>query len=430
MRSRAFAVVLVLLLAAALALWRLRTPFVSSGGGAGSASEPKPSGSSSATNTASPGKDPLPVPDPPSAKWRGLRLLVAGAAAADPEHPWTEYIRKREATREEWSHPSINLDLKDTPLSDLPGVFSAGAGLAVRVDPLCAPQDKTTTFKISELAADQALDLIVKMAGLRTTVGSDGVMWVVPPDGRAACEPEFIDDLRRWENAARRRVPSDDSDVTPPETLKSYAAQRERVEIVNVPFRDALTTLSKTFGLRILVQANAGTADATEALYKSSVTLVHEAVTMEEALREILAPVGKVCELTRNNVIIRSQSELEEEVKRQLEHQNERRKKAAVLQALRNRLIRLDGSFLTAQDIAVEAAKQAGIGVMLDPLLSASAARWEAVDAELTLGALMEALAAGAKCACELHEARWPGFDPEIEGWTLWLFSAPPVSPK
>lgn len=286
------------------------------------------------------------------------------------------------------------------------------------------------TFKISELAANQALDLIVKMAGLRLTVGNDGVMWVVAPEGRAACEPEFIEDLRRWENAARRRVTSDDSDVTSPETLKSYAAQRERVEIVNVPFRDALTTLSNTFGLRILIQANAGTADATEALCKTSVTLVQEAVTMEEALREILTPVGKVCELTRNNVIIRSQSELEEELKRQLEHQNARRKQTAALQAVRNRLIRLDGSPLTAQDIAVEAAKQAGIGVMLDPLLSASAARWEAAEAELTLGALMEALATGAKCVCELHEARWPGFDPEVEGWTLWLFSSPPVLPK
>ena len=85
--------------------------------------------------------------------------------------------------------------------------------------------------------------------------------------------------------------------------------------------------------------------------------------------------------------------------------------------------VHLNGSPLTAMDLATEAAKQCGLDLKVDPVLQRSAARWEAVEAEVTLGQVMDAIAKGTGGECQIRSAIWPDWEGDKEGYTLWLFA-------
>lgn len=135
----------------------------------------------------------------PTARRRGLwRLPVDEAArlgASTSGHPWDDYIRLREKVLADWAWRQIELDLKGTPVSALPGIVSTATGLVLRIDP-AVNGDLTLEFH-EGLAADEVLRRTEDRwpFHLRVSVGADGIALLAPPDARSESEPEFILEL-------------------------------------------------------------------------------------------------------------------------------------------------------------------------------------------------------------------------------------------
>ncbi|MBI2923183.1 MAG: hypothetical protein HYY18_19175 [Planctomycetes bacterium] len=415
-----------MLLLCALVLWRLRAshddaepPASAPGAGATPAA-----GSGSAANGTGDAKTPPPDGAPPAGKWRGLRLLEPGSVpkeAAPPPHPWAAYLEMREATFRRMDETLVSLDVEKVAFADLPGTLGAAGGLVVRIDPACAPGYPTLTIRTHSLNARSTLSLIASYFSLRMAVGVDGVTWLVPREGRAECEPEFMPDLLRWEDALERESRSPEAEKAEgAATLAAMRDKRARVELVEVTLKEALQTLERTFGVPV---EDRRSGDPPES---ERVTIVQESVTLEEALREILAPLEMGTFVDGNKVELHLRSEIEEFAESDKFSAEHEKQKDARKNELLARKVTLNGCPLSAEDLAAETAKQAGFPVVLDPLLRTSSARWEAVEAELTAGEVLRAIEAGAGCKCRLRDSNWPEYG-EGDSWKLWVFWKTPA---
>lgn len=345
--------------------------------------------------------------------WRGLRLLEGAGPPPAGEHPWTSYAKSRDAALKAWADARVTLDLTHGALTDLTGAVGAAAGLVLRVDPACARLN-LGLFRFDNEPADAVLARLRGYEALRVTVGSDGVVWIVPRAGRAACEPDFVADLGRWEQSLQAMKAAPQAHADNSHILAAMKEKRARVELVRVPVAEAARILTETYGVRV-EDRRAGPPKS------DTVTVVRESATLEEVLQEMLPPLDLGTFVDSQGVEIHSRSDLDEWLAAEKEGAARLAGTDLLSEDLGRRIVRLHGSPLTPDDLASEAAKQAGLGLRLDPLLRSSPARWEAVDAELTLGELLREMERGADCQCRVRAAGWPDALRPAEPPELWV---------
>lgn len=417
-----------ILLLCALVLWRLRAPRDDAGPvGAGPRAAETCVGPAIASEGPGDAKAAPRGANLRGDHWRGLRLLDSGSVpkeAAPRPHPWAGYLEMRAATFRRWDETPVSFDEDTLSLNELPGAFGTSSGLVMRIDPACVPRYPITLVETHNPNARSALERISNTFGLRLTVGVDGLIWVVPEEGLADCEPEFMPDLRRWEQALERESRnSREETVESGATRAAMREKRARVELVRVTLEQALQTLERTFGV-LLEDRRSGDPPQGE-----RVTIVQESVTLEEALREILAPLEMGTYVDGSLVELHHLSDLAELAAIEASSAKSEKAKEAARSELLARKVTLNGCPLSAEDLAAETAKQAGIPVALDPLLRTSSARWEAVEAELTVGEVLRAIEAGAGCKCRLRDSNWPDYV-EGDSWKLWVFWNAPAPEK
>ncbi|KAF0241127.1 MAG: hypothetical protein FD180_4606 [Planctomycetota bacterium] len=361
---------------------------------------------------------------------RGLwRLSVEEAArlgATKAPHPWTDYLKLRDEVFASWAGKEIELDLNDTPFTDLPAILGTATGLVLRIGR--ATSDKKTHLLHGSFTAAEALRSIANVAYVRFTVGADGIASLAPLHERGETEPAFAEELMAWDRAVQRR----DEEAPDPEDAAKLAALHERlqspatqrVEIVRKSVRQALAELSELFDVDFAyphIRSDRGP------LWYEEVTFVSDGATLKEALKAVLTPhkYGFRVEPYGLELHLTDGTETEPEMAgREKDVQADRR---AGISKMRETRVKLDGSPLAAEDIAVECARQAGIPVHLDPRLGASPARWKAVEADLPLGGVLDEVAAGTGGGWELRRAGWPkAGEYESDGWVLWFFAARP----
>ncbi len=129
---------------------------------------------------------------------------------ADPEsppHPLDAEIAARAERWKVWRTTKADLNYTDRPLDEVLADLATRYGLKFLISPGLELHDKTVTFKVVELAADQTLDLIFKMADLDWVLTADGTM-VVLPNGADASEWEKRDsaELQEMETAQAERT--------------------------------------------------------------------------------------------------------------------------------------------------------------------------------------------------------------------------------
>lgn len=431
-RIAAFAAAAVAALAIA---WLLhRRPGEPGSGDGGSASRDSAAAKDSATREASAEAKPDPsklVANP--AKRRGLWLLPPDPNATPlPEHPWLDYIRKRDAVRATWAAAKVSLQLDDVSLSTLQGSFGASSGLVLKLDPAVAAINQGVTFRIQDLAADQGLTLLAMASGTRATVGADGFMWLVPAEGRAACEPAFAQDLARWERGRTQ--------LWPPRTgaaghLKEALETPRRLSLVQVPLADAIDQIEREWDVRIrssLWNDSRKPGDPGEQVpatadrpahdpSQTPVTLVRESVTLLEALRELIAAEDLLMFIDASSIDLYTKAESEDESSFYHDRKIDSTQEDVALVALRDTVVRLDGTPLTAEQILLSTAQQAGFTVMTTPSLSLRPERWEAVEAELKVSEVLYAVFLPTAFRFVFKPEGWPDPVPEPHAaWRLW----------
>jgi type II secretory pathway component HofQ len=122
----------------------------------------------------------------------GLRATKAPAEA------------QSQAIRDRMSSIKISLNFTDTPLPEVVSFMSEVTQLNMVIDRKLIedPDAKTVTFRVDELAFDQALDLIMKMANLGTQV-QDGVVVITSREkveadaAKAAAEKKALSEARK-----------------------------------------------------------------------------------------------------------------------------------------------------------------------------------------------------------------------------------------
>ncbi len=358
---------------------------------------------------------------------RGLWLLPPGdvTPSASPEHPWLDYIRKRDATLAAWRSTRVTKDLDTVAITDLPAAISTCTGLVLKLDPAVAASDTVLPFRWADAIAWDALRWSLNCTDFRFVVGTDGYLWVVPPYGRAVSEPEFAAELAQWETEAGLARGIYGKRVDGPSAELQGALQvKQRVQVVRRPLKEAVKELAALYDVRIEIPEFDPPGPG------EPVSVLGDSMTLAEALDEVLVPLGLGWQAWGERIDI----DRKDEVDRWRRIEQKRREALRVEKARQTELlafrIKLDGSPLTAEQIAACAAQQAGIAFQVDPFLCLSAARWAAVEADLSLAEVLAALDSGGDCQYGLSKVRSVVAPYEEGKWTLLILTRPQEIPK
>ncbi|MBI2921963.1 MAG: hypothetical protein HYY18_12825 [Planctomycetes bacterium] len=428
-REAMLAAVLLAAVVAALLLARKRGEERAEARASGVARQAGPPSESPAPRAAggNPGDDPLGTKPEPRRRglWRLEPEEAARLGASNLPHPWTDYLDLREEVFAAWAGKRLELDLKDTPFTDLPAILGAATGLVLRIDPGVLG-DGPATLRGS-FTAVEALRAIARARYVRFTVGTDGIACLAPLDSPAETEPAFAAELMVWDRAVWRR----ETEAPDPEEEKEAAAVRKRlqdpekhgVEIVRQPLRAALWKISEIYGVEFdypHIRSDRGP------LWEEEVTFVSEGATLREALKAILTPHRYAFRVSSYGLELTITDEIRDDPEIEDWAETELKRRRAGIAKVREVRVRLDGCPLAAGDIVAECARQGGFPCRLDPRLGASPTRWKAVEAEMALGAVLDEAAAGTGGAWELRRAGWPeAGEYESAGWVLWFYATP-----
>lgn len=356
-----------------------------------------------------------------------FRLLEGAEAsarnAARVRHPWAAYLRMSDEVMRTWSGTCIDLNFCDAPLQEVIAWLTQRYGLIARLDPEVATRNITVTFRVCELGADHALDLMLRMADLRWTIGSDGELWITAREGVSACEPPFVKDLgQASRDCAQARGAAEPRVEAPDDVAARSKVESARFDgsIVRQPLMFAMEELSGKAELRFEFTRSA--RDLVDG--GAAGTVVGERMTLPAALGELLVPLGLGWRIRHGRILVETKEEQAEEA--------EAERVAAEVEAtnrletarLRARVVKLAGDALAVEDVARQAGGQLGIPVFVDPRLLDCDALWSADGGARTMGEVLDALAAGAPLTWSWQPLYEFEDDKVVDrGWRLWLFS-------
>lgn len=129
------------------------------------------------------------------------------ADPASPPHPLDAEIAASAERWKPWRMTKTDLNYTDRPLNEVLEDLAKRYGLKFNILPGLMLEDKTVTFKVDQLAADQTLDLIFKMSDLKWVLTPDGTMVVMAPDADATpWEAQDSPELRDMEATLAERL--------------------------------------------------------------------------------------------------------------------------------------------------------------------------------------------------------------------------------
>ncbi|MEK7466748.1 MAG: hypothetical protein AAB074_04965 [Planctomycetota bacterium] len=394
-------ILVVLVLAAALALLlalRLRNPVNAESSPENSAPRSKETSAASPSVIEEPG---VKAPASPAAvKLHGLRLLAREEAEA---RGWAAPVLVKtpaeiigEATWQKWAATPISINLTDAPLADLVADLMQRYGLLAKIDEEYVDvESHTVTFRVEELAADQAVDLILKMADLAWFVDTQGTLWITTKDRAREIAAERAPVLSKAVQFTASCIRgSGRSTKDQPSLAERRAAWMKgrtvTVSIANKPLLEAVEELARAGGLEIYSWSEAAQKAVALAPIAS---VIGENLPLDATLESLLAPAGLGLDLwggDRGQIETRAELEaFEEWEKFAKECAKEEAKERAAFSA---RKVRIEGKVLTLKAVAAQLEAQLGERVIVMPALENIHAVWEADGLEQTAGEVLDIL--------------------------------------
>lgn len=355
---------------------------------------------------------------PESPRLRGLRLVdSARIPARTTASQETTDERIRREVRQKWADVKVDLNYCDEPLEKVVAEVSAKTGLSLRIDPVLDASLHTVTFKVSELAADQALSLILMMADVAWAIDARGDAWVTTKD--RVSEYTGVDPLaNRVLKFSRTLLLTETSGEVPVpgRVRRPVADKRISVSLVHKPLREALDQLQELAGEKFHFSEGIG-----QLLDRAPVvSLIEEDIRVEDALSRLLGTSGLTyLDLFGGMILTTTEAEYWVDIfTRSSEVDKER---ARELSDLRRRRVAVKGELMTLAEVAAQVSVQVGMPVRLE-LDRPCAAYWESDGLEQSLGEVLDLLAEGGGAAW-----RWgPEVDPDTYESTepmIWFLS-------
>lgn len=429
--KRTFAVLAAILLLALIAglLWKRRSADEPAAAGKPDAAA---GGASSKTTAPGPKVDPDPATaaSDPAPQLHGLRRLPLETAKA---RGWTPPPLPPELsdpvllTYKRLRLTSIDLNSTDQPLPELLRELDTKYGLRMRLDPSLDADSKTVTFRVQSLAADQAIDLVMKMADLAYVVDAAGEIWITTRDRVAQLAAPRPPDPEPWtwtfgfirwqQEAAPQGVAEGPRD--PP-----WKGKKVTVSIVRRPLAEAWDALADALELEQQWGAAFWKRETrAKAAAAVPVSLVAEEMPAEQAVAEILRDSGLELDANMSGAndlltaeAARQRRETREAVRR------ERVEDAQEQAAFRLRRVRIRGEVLTASDVAGQVAAQLGVTPRIAPEVALCPALWESDGLEQPAGEVLDILARDGELLWRWHgEADHSDWDRHSGPRCLWV---------
>lgn len=322
---------------------------------------------------------------------------------------------------------SIDLNSTDQPLPELLRELDTKYGLRMRLDPAIEADSKTVTFRVQALAADQAIDLVLKMADLAYAIDAAGDIWITTRDRVAPLaaprppDPEpwtWTFSFIRWQHEAAPQG-AGEGPRDPP-----WKGKKVTVSIVRRPLAEAWDALAEALELeQQWTTAFWKRETRAKAAAAMPVSLVAEEMPAEQAVAEILRDSGLELDANMSGAndlltaeAARQRRETREAVRR------ERAEDAQEQAAFRLRRVRIRGEVLAASDVAGQVAAQLGVTLRVAPEVALCPALWESDGLEQPAGEVLDLLARDGELLWRWHgEADPSDWDRHSGPRCLWL---------
>jgi hypothetical protein len=284
-------------------------------------------------------------------------------AVIDPNAPATalgEYIAARDKVLEKWRKTKIDAEWEGVALQETAADLLARYGLATQLDPAAA--GKKVTFRVEQLEAIAALDLVTKMANLTWVVNASGELWIMPQDKLNTYAPPVWFDLKDlW--AARDAVLTDRNAgvVREPELakkLRDLAIAGRAIPAGDIPA--LLAFLGQVTEVNYVMRPT----DHPPAL---PALAAMEGESLDLFLRRCLEPVGYTFVVTADSVIVLSKEQEEAEKKEAASHEDERKARMDAEKEFFKRQVNVGGENLSLRALAEELAGALNVPLVVDP---------------------------------------------------------------
>jgi hypothetical protein len=400
MNSRTLAVALAAALALFLALWLRKPAKPDATPAEATASSVPDKRVSSPSVVEAPKLDSPTAGVPAAAALRGLRLLSKEEATA---RGWSAPVFVKtpaeilgEATWKKWADTPVSINLTDAPLADLVADLMQRYGLLAKIDEeYVDAEEHLVTFRAEDLAADQSIDLILKMADLGWFVDSQGTLWITSKDRAREIAAEKAPAISKAVEftASYVRGSGRATEDWPFLAERRATWMRDRTvtaSIANKPMREAIEELANAGGLEIGSWSEAA-LKAVEVAPIASV--VGENLPLDATLESLLAPAGLGLDLWGSG---RGQIQTRDEIKAYEEWEKYAKECGKAVAKERAefaaRKVRIEGKVLTLKAVVAQLEAQLGERAVVVPALDTVMATWEADGLEQTAGEVLDIL--------------------------------------
>ena len=358
----------------------------------------------------------------------GLRLLTREAAEA---RGWSAPVKMKtpaeilgEATWKKWASTTVSVNVTDAPLADVVADFAQRYGLVARIDEEeIDVESQTVTFRVEDLAADQSMDLILKMADLGWYVDANGVLWITSKDRAreiAAERAPFISPGAKFTASIVAHWGRDEKDEPfMAERRASWMKDRKvSVSIANKSLRETIEEIATAGESNLWGWSE----EAEQAVQKAPIaSVIGDDLPLDATLEALLAPAGLGMNFWGHDSFqvgtIEEVKNWEDWEKQAREFSKEAARERATLAA---RKVRIEGKVLTLRAVAAQLEAQLGERVVLMPALEDCGAVWEADGLEQTAGEVLDILGRDAPLDWGWMQEFDPD-DPKEGPHTIWL---------
>ena len=270
------------------------------------------------------------------------------------------------ATMKVWQEWKITTQYEDFTIEDVVADMRVRLALSIQIDPMAPIEGKTVSFRVNELQADQAIDLITKLSDLAWAVDPLGTTWVTTKERVPAIRRLKSDGITQGMDVTMQMirvtagvepVPEKVRDERGAKAMAEWLADRRvDMSIVNLPAEEAITKLAEASDLMIWEWSEAAKQAAAES---PLVSLVGDRLPLGEALEGMLKGAGVVLDCAAGGM---ARVETPEERRDRLDENGELARSMALSRKqfadLKARRVRIEGRCLTLSMVLAQAGRR------------------------------------------------------------------------